>query len=34
MEELRWILWKIWDERFFILMLVLIVLIGHKLFWG
>ena len=26
----RWIVWKIWDERFFILMLILTVLLVHK----
>lgn len=30
---LRWIVWKIWDERFFILMLVLIGILIYKL-WG
>lgn len=29
----RWIVWKIWDERFLILMLFLIVLLVYKLFW-
>jgi hypothetical protein len=33
MEELKYIAWKIWDERFFILMLVLIGVLVYKL-WG